>query len=530
MRARRAALLATLIAFGFPNAGVGLAQTRPARVTAVQIDTDLVVMEATTIDLNGDGIQDLLIAASRKGVPFDRRLFVYHGRSGDVAFRSSPDLDVELTDDVVGFAVGDVYGDPGREIVLFSARGAYAWRPRAAQRVRFVKLLDTDFLWQLPHPSRAVFWSDGVRDVDGDGLDDLLLPEPGGYRIAIQRRREDGSAVFDPISVLRLPRDWAEPDDPLATPSSLFVRGGRSRVEISLPVGADPTEPKGPLLEVVDRVPAPQLADFDGDGDLDLLAMGSRTLYVWEQGEDGRFESTPQHRLPSPVVIDRGRRFDVSYSAHAADLDGDRRVDCVILAGDQRSDKVRTQILVYTQNAAAVAGEPPLFGDRGRPRQLLVIAGFAGGASLEDINGDGRADLVLAAFRPDLLDALGVGGTDRLEAELYVFLNRGGEFSKRPDLTQLIRVPATGLRHVETRVTVRFFPDLSGDGVRDLVLREEPTRVKVLSCRPRRGGLSIEPRPLWEMRVSETARVVVGAGEAPELLILEEHQVLVVRF
>ena len=31
MRARRAALLATLIAFGFPNAGVGLAQTRPAR-------------------------------------------------------------------------------------------------------------------------------------------------------------------------------------------------------------------------------------------------------------------------------------------------------------------------------------------------------------------------------------------------------------------------------------------------------------------------------------------------------------------
>ena len=73
-------------------------------------------------------------------------------------------------------------------------------------------------------------------------------------------------------------------------------------------------------------------------------------------------------------------------------------------------------------------------------------------------------------------------------------------------------------------------PDLSGDGVRDLGLREEPTRVKVLSCRPRRGGLSIEPRPLWEMRVSETARVVVGAGEAPELLILEEHQVLVVRF
>ena len=47
---------------------------------------------------------------------------------------------------------------PGAEVVLFTAKGAYAWIPSAGERARPRKLAVADFLWQLPgekDPERA---------------------------------------------------------------------------------------------------------------------------------------------------------------------------------------------------------------------------------------------------------------------------------------------------------------------------------------------------------------------------------------
>ena len=110
-------------------------------------------------------------------------------------------------------------------------------------------------------------------------------------------------------------------------------------------------------------MPVPWTADWDADGDLDVLALGEDRLHVWTQDRSA-FPEAPQHSLAIPVVADRKRRLDVTYAGHAADINGDGRADCVMIAGDYATDDVRTQVLVFLQS-----GEP-LFGAKGVPNRV----------------------------------------------------------------------------------------------------------------------------------------------------------------
>ena len=496
-------------------------------VTTVQLPRQFTVMAAKLADVDGDGGLDLLVGARRRGGRGERTLRVHLRRAGTVTFVAEPDLVLDVPEDVTAFTTGDVQGDPGREVVLFTATAAGAWRPRAAEDARFVKIAEATFLWQLPDPHDLLVWSAGVRDVDGDGLDDLVLPEPDGWRSALQRRDLAGAATLERVSAPRAPRGGGvdgDDDDGLRLDS----RSRRREVRIALAPGEASARP-GELLDVTERVPAPIFEDRDGDGRVDLLAQTTHALHVWRQRPDGTFPPDPDEEWPLPVVADRSRRLDVSYQAHAADLDGDRRVDAVFLAGDRRSDDVRTQVLVFTQSRDGSF----LLPKDGVPRQLLVVAGFAGAPRLDDVDGDGRPDLVLGALRVDAIDAVRAAAAGTLDAELYVYLNRGGRFSEAPDVRFAARLAADGLRHARSELVARFFGDVTGDGVRDLLLREEPERVRVLMTRRSGKGLTVVDTPLWETRIGKDASVVLdepAAGAAPEMLVVDDAEVLHVRF
>ena len=194
----------------------------------------------------------------------------------------------------------------------------------------------------------------------------------------------------------------------------------------------------------------------------------------------------------------------------------------MIFAGDKRSDEARTQVLFFDQR------DGPLFGREGRPRQLLVLAGFAGYPRLVDFDGDARPDLVLSSLRPDLIDSLRSASTGKLDVETYVYLNRGGRFSQRPDLTCELAVPVEG-----SSFRARFFGDLTGDGTSELLLRDEPGRLRVLLVRRVRDSFQLFDRPLWELRIPEEAELTIRRATAagpPELLVADEGEVLHVGF
>lgn len=508
----------------------------PGNVCTLPMPDRLEVEDALLADLDGDGLDDLLIGASNRARLYGRTLRAHMKVHAGVCFSIEPSLIFNMAPDVVAFAAGDVEPDPGKEVVLFTAGGAYSWATAKGVEVRPRKLVDTDLLWQLPHPFESFHWANGVMDLDGDGLDDLILPEPHGYRIAFQDRTEGEGSRFDRVFFLSLPPDPVLEDD---SPEANRRRAQEQLNEIraSLSLGASDKNQDPYALGVWDTVPNPVIRDFNGDGRPDLLAQSSGELLVWIQSEGGGFAGTPDLRQQLPLDVDRSRRMDISFNSHATDLDRDGRMDCVILAGEQRSEDQATQVLVYVQGKgkgrSAQTGDEPLFGNKGIPQQLLKVGGFVGSTDLTDVDGNGYPDLVMGTINIDTLDAVSAAASGKLDASLYVYLNQKGTLSRQPNLNRTVSLPVDKLGDVGRRITARFFGDVTGNGVKDLLLRDEPDRFRVHAVRKSRSGrLVVADEPLFEFHFPKRSKIKVHEGPEgrPEVLVFYRSKLDHVRF
>lgn len=483
-------------------AGLLPAQRQRADITAVQVGTNERVIGTLAEDLNGDGLVDLVLVTHRRGegVSQGRYLQVHLQRRGSPAFVNRPERPPwNLPANVVGFAVAEVHTNPGVELVLFSPTLAVAlfWTGDADPEV--VSLVATSLLWQPARERRIVNWQAGVRDLDGDGLVDLVLPEPRGYRIAFQRRR--GEAVdFESVAFLGLP------------PGPMVEDRRQQGMELRLSFGVgDAGNPW--LLRVNDSVPAPQLADWDGDGDLDLIILRQGMVLVWTL-EDRAFRGPQRHDLQ----VQTRATFDPAYLARAVDVNGDGRADVVMGSSRTSDSEVTSTVAVWIQD-----GEP-----LDAPGDRLRFRGFAGMMDLVDVDGDGMPELVVGSIRTDLINAL-TAGEQRLDAQLNVLRNgyRNGEGFVRP--VALVHTMAVRALLDTDRITATFFGDCDGNGLKDLVVRDGRRRIQVVLVTENGSELRLS-EPVWEMQIAPGSRVESLAGTArPSLLIVEDTQVVFVR-
>jgi hypothetical protein len=245
--------------------------------------------------------------------------------TGGDGFRLGRPLSLDVDHQPRDVAVGDLDRDGRDKVVVLDGPTAVVLREHDGE-------LERDQRLETPAdvPSTLGQWRLALADVDGDQWTDVVtwLSRDKGRASSLVLHRNDGSRRFS--------------SSVIAT-----MDGGLGGVAV---------------------------ADFDGDGDVDIVAVGTeRTLHVLRNRGDGRFDAgtQPRRQVGGQKLI-------------AADVNADGRLDLVVSAE-------------YSSEAAKYPGDLWVrlnlgdlwFSDAqrlARPRTLLAVA---------DLNGDRRADFVV---------------------------------------------------------------------------------------------------------------------------------------
>ena len=253
---------------------------------------------------------------------------------------------------------------------------------------------------------------DVARDVNGDGRDDIVLPDFDGLWIV----RQDGAGGF------------AEP--------------------VKIPVA--PTMDSS--LSVSYAVPPIYTFDYDGDGRGDLGVQRASRFKVFKDA----VVETADVVLPDSLTVDDG---PVRVLDDVGDFNGDGVADLSVSTTDMEEDLL-----------AASSATEFYFGEHRNGRlafrnkaDAILQTGAFGDAEMTDVNGDGLMDAVVVAGSFSVRKLISALVTRSMSVEIQIYTMGAEGFADEPEVTRKIKVS-------EDRNPFGF-GDVNGDGLTDFVQR-----------------------------------------------------------
>ncbi|MBI2930390.1 MAG: VCBS repeat-containing protein [Planctomycetes bacterium] len=416
-------------------------------------------MDTVIYDFTGDGVNDLLNSSIDFDVDPPVRWLALHVQRRAAGFETKPDFIWSIRPTAAALTFGDYVPGGGVEICTVTPDGVYYYPFENGQIVEEPrKLIHARTFFSSPSPRALPIWM-WVHDLSGEGLHDLVLPTPDGYRVYFQT--EPGR--FGKVSRLEL--------------------DVRALVPARFPEQLDFV---ASLFNLQVRLPRLAIADIDGDGRLDLATAQGNVLHYFFQRQPGeyRLQRGWTSRYPVDALQEELKKDQISYlQVDFQDIDGDKCADLVVTKVEGQVglfDSLRTRISLHVDRTGKGKYEPNLY---------ISIYGVSIDPQFIDMNGDGKLDVLTSRLRTDLVNqalTAGIFGDISVDYEVFQFDPQADGYSESPVYSYPVRVTLDDIekKGAASRPLLFVTRDLTGDGRPDQV-RVDP-RTDTLEVHPGR--------------------------------------------
>lgn len=333
------------------------------------------VHDVTAQDITGDGVSELLVlCCDENSHPLIKFVAVYEA-GPDGSYPAKPTAYLDLNPSISTIFFSQVDESPGIEVVAADAEGAIVY---AYANHTFTPVASPRFSSLLPSGAKEpTFYKEIAQDLDGDGIEEWIIPVPGGYEIRTPEK-----------SITRIECDIVS--------------------EISMSSSA----------YIYHRLPACQVFSIAGEAKK-CLAFLSDEIADFAHGAGWE----TRERFEIPMKVDD--KWEAS--SRMTDINGDGFPDLVVT---QTRGTINMKAITQVYIATAPFQYPT------KPDAVFEASGGLAAPAFVDVDGDDRKDLILIHVPLGLRNIISFFMRHKVSVRLEVYHFENGEFDDKPAFTE----------------------------------------------------------------------------------------------
>jgi hypothetical protein len=274
-------------------------------------------------------------------------------------------------------------------------------------------------------------------------------------------------------------------------------------------------------LQAVFRLPRIFVEDFNGDGLADLLLTEQESVTVYLHQSDGHFSPKPSATFVFPVrPSEKDAETSLSFLSTPVDVNGDGFVDMILTLtrGTGKFLERKIEIFLFMNRQKPDEHFSP------QPDQTITVDGITPGIIVQDVNGDGRGDLLLSSIQVGFWNIVKNLISKRVNLDTAIYLLRNdNRYAEQPDFRWKTSYQLDLTHGVQFRGTwPALGGDFTGDGHRDLLI----ARDEEIAIYPRKLDGAFFSHPLKQSGVltSPFMRIVDLNGDGRDDLLFYEKK------